>query len=84
VTNLSELDDTSRPFAEAAAAALVAHFPAGTQAQKHTLDTAGRRAAGAVLHKLAEEMESAWEDDVNWPAPDQLHMIADELDGGAE
>lgn len=83
MSNLPALDDTTRPFADAAATALAPHFPASdTQDHAEMLAEAGRLTAGAVLRKLAEEMRPEWENDNDWPAPDQLDMIADELDGG--
>lgn len=83
MTNLPELDDTTRPFADAAAAALAPHFPASdTQDHADMLGQVARAAAGAVIRKLAEEMRPEWENDSDWPDPDQLDMIADELDGG--
>lgn len=83
--DLPELDDTTRPFADAATAALIPHFPASdTQDNADMPSEAARTVAGAVLRKLAEEMRPEWANDSDWPDPDQLDMIADELDGGVE
>lgn len=80
---LPELDYITRPFADAAATTLAPHFPASdTQDHADMVSDAGRVVAGAVLRKLAEQMRPGWENDSDWPTPDQLDMIADDLDGG--
>lgn len=40
------------------------------------------RVTAAVLRRLADLQQSAWDDDVDWPDPDDLRLLADQADGG--
>jgi hypothetical protein len=43
------------------------------------------KAVAAVLRKLSDLMvEGGWEDGNEWPDPDDLTMLADDIEGGGE
>lgn len=42
-------------------------------------------AVAATLRKLSDLMvEGGWEDGNEWPDPDDLHLLADDIEGGGE
>jgi len=43
---------------------------------------AAERVTAAVLRRLADIQQLAWDDDVDWPDPDDLRALADQADGG--
>lgn len=71
------MNDTSRQLVEAAEAELDGIDPEVSERLP--------KAVAAVLRKLSDLMvEGGWEDGNEWPDPDDLVMLADDIEGGAE
>lgn len=69
-------NDDARRLVDAAAAELHGIDPTVFERVPH--------AVAAVLRKLSEMMrEGGWEDGNEWPDPDDLDMLADDIDGDA-
>lgn len=71
------MNDTGKQLVEAAEAELDGIDPAMSERVP--------KAVAAVLRKLSDLMvEGGWEDGNEWPDPDDLNLLADDIEGGGE
>ena len=71
------MNDTGKQLVEAAEAELDGIDPA--------VSARVPNAVAAVLRKLSDLMvDGGWEDGNEWPDPDDLDLLADDIEGGGE
>lgn len=79
--DLSEMNETSQDLVEATRSAFAGVAPSPDAPFDVDLAAA---ATAAVLRKLSELMRPGWENDSEWPDPDDLDLIATDITGGGE
>jgi len=77
--DLNDMNDESQQLVTAAREAMVGIEP--QEGAPIDADLAAV-AAAAVLTKLSELMRPGWENDSEWPDPDDLELIAADITGG--
>jgi hypothetical protein len=74
--SVNDMNDESKQLVLAAEAVLDGHSPAVTALAPDVVAT--------VLKKLAALQRPGWEDGSEWPDPDDLELLADDITGGGE